>query len=62
MLPLIDTCGNCGTELRGKSVLYDERTEQHFCDSQCFREWADDKGAEEVLAFYQTMNVEEAEV
>jgi hypothetical protein len=57
------SCGNCDIEIRvGKSVLYDERTEQHFCDSQCFREWADDEGAEEVLAFYRIMNVEEAEV
>jgi hypothetical protein len=56
-------CGNCDIEIpSGKSVLYDERTEQHFCDSQCFREWADDKGAEEVLAFYRIMNVEEAEM
>jgi hypothetical protein len=57
---IIDTCGNCGIELRkGRTLLYDERTEQHFCDSQCFREWADDKGSEEVLAFYRIMNVSE---
>lgn len=56
------SCGNCDIEIReGKSLLYDEHSEQHFCDSQCFREWADDKGSEEVLAFYRTMNVSEEE-
>jgi hypothetical protein len=57
---IIDTCGNCGTELReGRSVLYDEHSELYFCDTQCFREWADDSGSEKVIAFYRGMNVSE---
>lgn len=58
---LIDTCGNCGAELNeGRTLLYDEHSEQHFCDTQCFREWAEDAGAEKVMTFYRRMNVTEA--
>jgi ribosomal protein L24E len=58
---LIDTCANCSAPIHeGKRALYDDHEELHFCDAQCFREWAEDaKVAEKVLAFYRTMNVEE---
>ena len=61
MPPLIDTCGNCGAELReGKMLLHDDHSEHHFCDEQCFREWAEDKGAAKVIAFYRRLNVTSA--
>jgi hypothetical protein len=59
---LIDLCGNCSAELReGKTYQYDSHSEQHFCDAQCFREWAEDGGAEKVIEFYRNLNVEEAD-
>ena len=58
MAGFVDTCGNCGAELHeGKSLVYDGHSDQHFCDEQCFREWATEKGAEKVLAFYRSLNV-----
>ena len=55
---LVDTCGNCDAELtEGKSLVYDEHSELHFCDGQCFRDWATDKGLERVLAYYKSLNV-----
>ena len=55
-------CANCGAnaQLRPRS-LYDDRADIYFCDEQCFREWADDKGAEIVREFYKTMNVSEVD-
>jgi hypothetical protein len=58
MAVLVDTCGNCDAALHeGKAMLYDERSEHHFCNEQCFREWASEKGAEKVLAFYRSLNI-----
>jgi hypothetical protein len=58
MPKLVDTCGNCfGGIYEGKSVLYDDRAEIHFCDEQCFREWAENDGVEKVISFYHSMNV-----
>lgn len=56
-----ETCANCSAPIRpGKAVLYDDHAELHFCDDGCFRDWADDKGAERVLAFYRRMNLHDA--
>lgn len=61
MPPIIDICGNCDSPIRhDKRVLYDDHAELHFCDGQCFREWAREYGEEKVLAFYQRMNLHEA--
>jgi hypothetical protein len=55
---IVDTCANCDADLHeGKRLVYDEHSERHFCDGQCFREWAEDKGAERVIAYYKTLNV-----
>ncbi|CAM3633715.1 hypothetical protein D1970_00355 [Mesobacillus zeae] len=60
MPPMIDICANCDAPINAdKRVLYDDHAELHFCDGQCFREWAEDKGAEKVQAFYRRMNVRE---
>ena len=52
------TCANCGSK---KVALYDDRAELHFCDEQCFREWAEDAGAEIVREFYRELNVSEVD-
>lgn len=57
----IDHCVNCDSPIRhGKRHLNDDNSEANFCDSQCFREWAEDSGpeggAEKVIAFYKRMN------
>jgi hypothetical protein len=58
MSKYVDNCANCDAELtEGKRLVYDEHSERHFCDNQCFREWASDKGAETVIAFYKSLNV-----
>jgi ribosomal protein S14 len=51
-------CANCGAS---KTALYDDRADLYFCGEQCFREWADDKGAEIVREFYRSMNVSEVD-
>ena len=53
------TCANCGAKIR--SALYDDRAEIYFCDEQCFREWAEDAGAEIVREFYRELNVSEVD-
>lgn len=60
MLPLvIDTCANCGVDiLEGKTYVYDENTENHFCDYDCFRDWADDH-FDEVMKYYADLNIYE---
>ena len=52
-------CANCGASVT--SGLYDDRAELYFCDEQCFREWAEDKGAEIVREFYRELNVSEVD-
>jgi hypothetical protein len=53
----IDHCANCDSPVvYGKRHLNDDHSDANFCDSQCFREWAEDKGAEKVIAFYTRMN------
>ncbi|MFZ7945705.1 hypothetical protein [Neobacillus sp. 19] len=57
---IVDTCANCDSPIsEGKRVLHDDHAELHFCDAQCFREWAEDKGAEKVMAFYRALNISE---
>ena len=51
-------CVTCGTT---SVSLYDERSEFYFCDEQCFREWAEDAGAEIVREFYRELNVSEVD-
>ena len=54
------TCANCDAPItQRESALYDDRAELHFCDEQCFHEWAEDKGAETVREFYRELNVSE---
>jgi hypothetical protein len=54
----VDNCGNCDAELtEGMGIIYDDHSEKHFCDDQCFRDWAADKGAEIVIAYYKSLNV-----
>lgn len=58
MTPILDYCANCESPIAsGRLHLDDERTESKFCDGQCYREWAEDKGFEKVIAFYADMNV-----
>ena len=52
------TCANCGVT---NVSLYDDRADIYFCDEQCFREWAEDKGAEIVREFYRELNVSEVD-
>lgn len=50
-------CASCDAPIReGKSAVYDEQSEQHFCDRRCFRDWADDH-FEQVADFYAKLNV-----
>lgn len=56
---IIDKCATCYAPIYvGKSAVYDERTNQYFCDRQCFRDWADDN-FDEVCEFYESMNVKD---
>ena len=56
------TCAKCGASVTlCESALYDDRAEIHFCDEQCFREWAEDAGAEIVREFYRELNVSEVD-
>jgi hypothetical protein len=50
-------CANCSAPIT--TGLYDDHADAHFCDERCFREWADGKGREVVLAFYRRMNISE---
>ncbi|MEI2356096.1 hypothetical protein [Mesobacillus zeae] len=68
MAQTIDICANCDAPInadkralyeKDRTFMYDDHSELHFCDRQCFREWAEDKGAEKVQAFYRRMNVVE---
>lgn len=57
--PIIDYCAYCNVAIReGYDVLYDENTENHFCDYGCFRDWADDH-FDEVLKYYAKLNIYE---
>ena len=55
MIGNIDICANCGG--RGRDYIYDELSENTFCDRECFAEWADDN-FEEVVEFYFQLNCE----
>lgn len=49
-------CDNCGGETFASDFLYDEYSEQYFCDRACFHDWADEH-FDEVSEFYFDMNV-----
>jgi hypothetical protein len=50
-------CANCGSPIpHGNLHLNDDHSDNNFCDSQCFKEWAEDEGFEAVIDFYKRMN------
>lgn len=55
MIQDVDICANCGG--RGREYIYDDLSENTFCDRECFAEWADDN-FEEVAEFYFRLNCE----
>lgn len=60
--PLAGVCSKCNAELReGKSALYDDYRDQHFCNLTCFNEWYTDNV--EMLAHeYYMLNVEKVQL
>lgn len=50
-------CANCSAPIRaGKPYLYDDHSEQSFCDDGCLRDWADSH-FDVVLAQYRRLNI-----
>lgn len=51
------TCANCDRPV-GTTALFDDRTDNHFCDGGCLRDWLDDN-FDEVVTWYRRINVTE---
>lgn len=50
-------CTNCNQALNeGRSVLYDERGDQHFCGSWCFEAWYEDN-VTRLMREYSVLNI-----
>lgn len=50
-------CASCKAIIAdGKSAVYDENTEQYFCNWYCFKDWASDNFGK-VLEYYAKLNV-----
>lgn len=49
-------CAECAKAIRVEDALYDENTEKHFCNDDCFQEWANNH-VESVIDYYIKMNV-----
>lgn len=50
------TCAICSANIAEASdVLYDEHTDNYFCDTGCFEEWADH--TQKPLEYYARHNV-----
>lgn len=49
-------CDQCGGLVDLDDALYDEHSEQYFCDRECFLDWADDH-FDEVTEFYEKLNL-----
>ena len=48
------TCAICGAALHSEA-LFDEHTDNYFCDTGCFEEWADH--TQKPLEYYARHNV-----
>ncbi len=48
-------CVNCGASRVYSDLIFDEHTENFYCDDRCFDEWAGDN-AEVVNGFYFEVN------
>lgn len=49
------SCHNCGKPLH-ETATFDEREELYFCDSECWRAWADFRW-DKIVEYYRSMNV-----
>lgn len=52
----ISVCGKCAATISIEDSIFDECSESHFCDDDCFEAWAGDH-FESVLDFYKKLNV-----
>ena len=53
------TCAICGAALHSEAQ-YDEHTENYFCDTGCFRDWADH--SQKPIEYYAWYNVIEIDL
>lgn len=53
-------CAICGAGLTQGDILYDEHTENYFCDNGCFRDWADH--TQKPIEYYERHNLVEVDL
>ena len=54
------TCAECGAGIAWEGAIFDEHTENYFCDRLCFDEWADH--TQKHLEYYAKYNLREVDL
>jgi hypothetical protein len=54
-------CYSCKDDIPAGFALYDDKTEQYFCDETCFETWAEEF-SDDIRDFYKRMNVSDVDL